>query len=103
VKADDKQSTGCSSETSVDFQRTTRRYIPEDGTLQLSLYPNTTMGDADAKIYEFLTYVQGECVSFTVRPFFFFHIDAAYMRKYRDGEEKNQCRNFDEFTYIQHS
>jgi hypothetical protein len=26
----------CSSETSVDFQRTTRRYIPEDGTLQLS-------------------------------------------------------------------
>jgi hypothetical protein len=22
----------CSSETSVDFQRTTRRYIPEDGT-----------------------------------------------------------------------
>jgi hypothetical protein len=25
----------CSSETSVDFQRTTRRYIPEDSTLQL--------------------------------------------------------------------
>jgi hypothetical protein len=24
----------CSSETPVDFQRTTRRYIPEDGTLQ---------------------------------------------------------------------
>jgi hypothetical protein len=24
----------CSSETSVDTQRTTRRYIPEDGTLQ---------------------------------------------------------------------
>jgi hypothetical protein len=24
----------CSSETSVDFQRTTRRYIPEDSTLQ---------------------------------------------------------------------
>jgi hypothetical protein len=24
----------CSSETSVDSQRTTRRYIPEDGTLQ---------------------------------------------------------------------
>jgi hypothetical protein len=23
-----------SSETSVDFQRTTRRYIPEDGTLR---------------------------------------------------------------------
>jgi hypothetical protein len=23
----------CSSETSVDFQRTTRRYIPEDSTL----------------------------------------------------------------------
>jgi hypothetical protein len=23
----------CSAETSVDFQRTTRRYIPEDGTL----------------------------------------------------------------------
>jgi hypothetical protein len=23
----------CSSETSVDFQRTTRRYIPEDRTL----------------------------------------------------------------------
>jgi hypothetical protein len=26
----------CSSETSVDFQQTTRRYIPEDGTLQPS-------------------------------------------------------------------
>jgi hypothetical protein len=24
----------CSSETSVDFERTTRRYIPEDGNLQ---------------------------------------------------------------------
>jgi hypothetical protein len=24
----------CSSETSVDFQRTTRRYIPEDSALQ---------------------------------------------------------------------
>jgi hypothetical protein len=24
----------CSSETSVDFQRTTRHYIPEDSTLQ---------------------------------------------------------------------
>jgi hypothetical protein len=24
----------CFSETSVDFQRTTRRHIPEDGTLQ---------------------------------------------------------------------
>jgi hypothetical protein len=24
----------CSSETSVDFQRTTRRYVPEDRTLQ---------------------------------------------------------------------
>jgi hypothetical protein len=23
----------CSSETSVEFQRTTRRYIPDDGTL----------------------------------------------------------------------
>jgi hypothetical protein len=27
----------CSSETSVDTQRTTRRYIPEDGTLHLVL------------------------------------------------------------------
>jgi hypothetical protein len=26
----------CSSETSVDFQQTTRRYIPEDRTLQYS-------------------------------------------------------------------
>jgi hypothetical protein len=25
----------CSSETSVDFQRTTRRYIPQDSTLKL--------------------------------------------------------------------
>jgi hypothetical protein len=32
----------CSSETSVDFQRTTRRYIPEDSTLQIfyCLYKN---------------------------------------------------------------
>jgi hypothetical protein len=28
-----KMEARCSSETSVDFQRTTRRYIPEDGTL----------------------------------------------------------------------
>jgi hypothetical protein len=28
----------CSSETSVDFQRTTRRYIPEDSTLQTQSY-----------------------------------------------------------------
>jgi hypothetical protein len=27
----------CSSETSVYFQRTTRRYMPEDGTLQLPI------------------------------------------------------------------
>jgi hypothetical protein len=26
-----------SSETSVDFQRTTRRYIPEDSTLQITI------------------------------------------------------------------
>jgi hypothetical protein len=26
----------CSSETSVDFQRTTQRYIPEDGTLVIT-------------------------------------------------------------------
>jgi hypothetical protein len=25
----------CSSETSIDFQRTTQSYIPEDGTLHL--------------------------------------------------------------------
>jgi hypothetical protein len=30
----------CSSETSVDFQRTTRRYIPEDRTLHNHLYEN---------------------------------------------------------------
>jgi hypothetical protein len=30
----------CSSETSVDFQRTTRRYIPEDGTLHNHLCEN---------------------------------------------------------------
>jgi hypothetical protein len=28
----------CSSETSVDFQRTTRHYIPEHGVLKLYLY-----------------------------------------------------------------
>jgi hypothetical protein len=37
MRAGDKQSqkmaTICSSETSVDFQRTTRRYFQEDGTL----------------------------------------------------------------------
>jgi hypothetical protein len=30
-----KMEATCSSETSVDFQRTTWRYIPEDGTLYL--------------------------------------------------------------------
>jgi hypothetical protein len=30
-----KMETACSSETSVDFQRTTRRYIPEDSTQAL--------------------------------------------------------------------
>jgi hypothetical protein len=30
----------CSSETSVDTQRTTRRYIPEDGTLQVEKRTN---------------------------------------------------------------
>jgi hypothetical protein len=29
----------CSSKTSVDYQRTTRRYIPEDGTLWTKLVP----------------------------------------------------------------
>jgi hypothetical protein len=29
-----KMEATCCSETSVDFQRTTRRYIPEDSTLQ---------------------------------------------------------------------
>jgi hypothetical protein len=29
-----KMEATCSSETSIDFRRTTRRYIPEDGTLQ---------------------------------------------------------------------
>jgi hypothetical protein len=33
----------CSSETSVEFQRITRRYIPEDNTLQLYLYPPITI------------------------------------------------------------
>jgi hypothetical protein len=28
----------CSYETSVDFQRTTRRYVPEDGTLHGLMY-----------------------------------------------------------------
>jgi hypothetical protein len=31
----------CSSETSVDTQRTTRRYDPEDGTLNVSQYLHT--------------------------------------------------------------
>jgi hypothetical protein len=30
----------CSSETSVDFQRTTRRYIPKDRTLHNHRYEN---------------------------------------------------------------
>jgi hypothetical protein len=30
----------CSSETSVDFQRATLRYIPEDGTLHNHRYEN---------------------------------------------------------------
>jgi hypothetical protein len=30
----------CSSKTSIDTQRTTRRYIPEDGTLQNIIYLN---------------------------------------------------------------
>jgi hypothetical protein len=30
----------CSSETSVDFQQTTRRYIPEDGALRDHRYEN---------------------------------------------------------------
>jgi hypothetical protein len=29
----------CSSESSVDFQRTTRRYIPEDSTLHIFISP----------------------------------------------------------------
>jgi hypothetical protein len=32
----------CSSETSVDFQRTTRRYIPEDSTLHNNRCENLT-------------------------------------------------------------
>jgi hypothetical protein len=32
-----KMEATCASETSVDFQRTTRRYIPEDSTLQVWL------------------------------------------------------------------
>jgi hypothetical protein len=32
-----KMEATCSSETSVDFQRTTRSYIPEDGTLETKL------------------------------------------------------------------
>jgi hypothetical protein len=34
VKASLKMKATCSSETSVDFQRTTRRYIPEDRPLR---------------------------------------------------------------------
>jgi hypothetical protein len=33
-EADTKQSFACSPETLVDFQRITRRYIPEDRTLR---------------------------------------------------------------------
>jgi hypothetical protein len=32
----------CSSETLVDFQRTTQRYIPEDSTLQYFSLPKTS-------------------------------------------------------------
>jgi hypothetical protein len=34
----------CSSETSVDFQRTTWPYIPEDRTLQLAYRYSTNIG-----------------------------------------------------------
>jgi hypothetical protein len=34
-----KMEATCSSETSVDTQRNTRRYIPEDCTLRISYYP----------------------------------------------------------------
>jgi hypothetical protein len=37
-----KKETICSSETSVDFQRTTRRYIPEDSTLHNHRCENLT-------------------------------------------------------------
>jgi hypothetical protein len=43
----------CSSETSVDTQRTTRRYIPEDGTLHNhhceNLKPTLYLGDSRFK------------------------------------------------------
>jgi hypothetical protein len=38
-----KMEATCSSETSVDFQRTTRRYIPEDRTLHTNNYYHVTI------------------------------------------------------------
>jgi hypothetical protein len=35
-----KTEVACSSETSVHFQRTSRRYVPEDGTLQEGIRPS---------------------------------------------------------------
>jgi hypothetical protein len=38
----------CSSKKSVDFQRTGRRYIPEDSTLQNTLFVATDVACDDA-------------------------------------------------------
>jgi hypothetical protein len=35
----------CSTETSVDFQRTTRRYIPEDRTLNIIIVLRTAFNE----------------------------------------------------------
>jgi hypothetical protein len=41
----------CSSETLIDYQRTTRRYIPEDGTLHSSCYSTSLQLDvADSEV-----------------------------------------------------
>jgi hypothetical protein len=45
----------CSSETSVDFQRTTLCYIPEDGTLLASTYPPITCSHKQLFVLEHVT------------------------------------------------
>jgi hypothetical protein len=43
----------CSSETTVEFQRTTRRYIPEDSTLH-----NHRCENLKSNIYKFIAFTQ---------------------------------------------
>jgi hypothetical protein len=46
-----KMETICSSETPVDFQRTTRRYIPEDGTQHINVAGFMRLSRGDCEEY----------------------------------------------------